>query len=40
MTSLDIALPHPRASAFTIVLRNALVWRKLLGPSLALSFGR
>ena len=39
MTTLDTALPHPRASAFIIVLRNALVWRKLLGPSLAFSFG-
>jgi lipooligosaccharide transport system permease protein len=39
MTTLDIALPHPRVQAFTIVLRNVLVWRKLLGPSLAFSFG-
>jgi lipooligosaccharide transport system permease protein len=39
MTTLDTTLPHPRSSAFTILLRNALVWRKLLGPSLAFSFG-
>lgn len=39
MTTLDIALPRPRTQAFTIVLRNVLVWRKLLGPSLAFSFG-
>jgi len=39
MTTLDITLPHPRTSAFTILLRNALVWRKLLGPSLTFSFG-
>ncbi len=39
MTTLDIALPHPRRQAFTIVLRNVLVWRKLLGPSLVFSFG-
>lgn len=39
MTTLDITLPHPRAQAFTIVLRNVLVWRKLIAPSLAFSFG-
>jgi len=39
MNTLDTALPHPRPQALTIVLRNALVWRKLLGPSLAFSFG-
>lgn len=39
MTSLHLSLPRPKGSAFTILLRNALVWRKLLAPSLALSFG-
>jgi len=39
MNTIDTTLPHPRAQAFTIVLRNALVWRKLLGPSLTFSFG-
>jgi lipooligosaccharide transport system permease protein len=39
MSTLDTALPHPRPQAFIIVLRNALVWRKLLGPSLTFSFG-
>ena len=36
---MNLALPRPQASAFIIVLRNVLVWRKLLGPSLAFSFG-
>jgi lipooligosaccharide transport system permease protein len=39
MTTLDIALPHPRTQALTIVLRNVLVWRKLLAPSLVFAFG-
>ncbi|MDP2323732.1 MAG: ABC transporter permease [Gammaproteobacteria bacterium] len=39
MTTLDITLPRPQAAAFTILLRNTLVWRKLLGPSLAFAFG-
>jgi lipooligosaccharide transport system permease protein len=39
MTTLDIALPRPRTQALTIVLRNVLVWRKLLAPSLVFAFG-
>lgn len=39
MSTIDLALPRPRPAAFKIWLRNLLVWRKLLGPSLAFSFG-
>lgn len=39
MTTLEAALPRPRALAFKIWLRNLLVWRKLLGPSLVFACG-
>jgi lipooligosaccharide transport system permease protein len=39
MTAAQLAMPRPQASALKIWLRNLLVWRKLLGPSLAFSFG-
>lgn len=39
MTMAELALPRPRATAFMVWLRNLLVWRKLLAPSLAFSFG-
>lgn len=39
MNVADISLPRPRASAFTVWLRNLLVWRKLLGPSLVFACG-
>jgi lipooligosaccharide transport system permease protein len=32
-------LPHPRALAFKVWLRNLLVWRKLMGPGLFFAFG-
>lgn len=35
----ELTLPRPRLSAGKIWLRNLLVWRKLIGPSLAFSFG-
>ena len=37
--SMDLRLPLIRKSAFTIWRRNALVWRRLVGPSLVINFG-
>jgi lipooligosaccharide transport system permease protein len=39
MSATTAVLPRPRLAAFNIVLRNVLVWRKLIAPSLAFSFG-
>lgn len=39
MTAGRTVVPRPGRRAFTIWLRNLLVWRKLLAPSLAFSFG-
>jgi lipooligosaccharide transport system permease protein len=36
---LDLSLPRLRRRSFTIWRRNALVWRKLMGPSLMVNFG-
>lgn len=37
--SLDWRLPRMRRDAFTVLRRNILVWRKLLGPAIAMNFG-
>lgn len=39
MANMELVLPRPQASALKIWQRNLLVWRKLLGPSMAFSFG-
>ncbi len=39
MTNMGLVLPRPQASALKIWQRNLLVWRKLIGPSMAFSFG-
>jgi lipooligosaccharide transport system permease protein len=39
MTTAYLAVPHPRAGAFKLWLRNVLVWRKLIVPSLFFTFG-
>jgi lipooligosaccharide transport system permease protein len=36
---MNYSLPVVRKSAFAIWRRNALVWRRLLGPSLVINFG-
>lgn len=36
---MNYSLPVVRKSAFTIWRRNALVWRRLIGPSLVINFG-
>lgn len=36
---MDYGLPIVRKSAFAIWRRNALVWRRLIGPSLVINFG-
>lgn len=37
--SINFGLPIIRRSAFSIWRRNALVWRRLIGPSLVINFG-
>jgi lipooligosaccharide transport system permease protein len=39
MTALTLLLPRPRSTAFTVWLRNLLVWRKLMAAGLFFSFG-
>jgi lipooligosaccharide transport system permease protein len=36
---VDLALPRLKIRSLTIWKRNALVWRKLIGPSLMINFG-
>jgi lipooligosaccharide transport system permease protein len=36
---VDLALPRLKVRSFTVWKRNALVWRKLIGPSLMINFG-
>lgn len=36
---MNLGLPIIRKSAFAIWRRNALVWRRLIGPSLVINFG-
>ena len=35
----DLTLPRLKARSITVWKRNALVWRKLIGPSLMVNFG-
>jgi lipooligosaccharide transport system permease protein len=39
MIAAHLALPRPQAGAFKLWLRNLLVWRKLIAPSLFFTFG-
>lgn len=36
---LDLSLPRARPHALNVWRRNALVWRRLIGPSLTINFG-
>jgi lipooligosaccharide transport system permease protein len=39
MDAAQLTLPRPQRLAFKVWLRNLLVWRKLIGPSLFFNFG-
>ena len=36
---VDLALPRLKVRSLTVWKRNALVWQKLIGPSLMINFG-